>query len=424
MNHQNLGISEAVSALFERAERRTKDVFSEIDRIAEHNTAKVLQAFWEFQVSDLHFGSTTGYGYDDAGRDTLDRIFARVMGGEDAIVRHSIVSGTHALALCLYGLLRPGDTLLSAAGKPYDTLEEVIGISGDGRGSLREFGVEYRQTELTAEGTLDISAVLEQVDETVKVVWVQKSKGYGWRDSLSCEEIGRLCRAVKERYPNCVCAVDNCYGEFVEEEEPLSAGADLIAGSLIKNPGGGLAQGGAYVAGKKELVELASFRLTAPGIGRHEGATLGNNRLMYQGLFLAPHTVAQNLKTAALCAAVFEELGYAVHPGSTDKRYCTIQAIRFEEKQKLIRFCQGIQMGSPVDAAAVPEPWDMPGYRHQVIMAAGTFVQGATSELSADAPIKPPYIAYLQGGMTYEAAKIGLMKAVQKLQDESLLNRG
>ncbi len=421
MEYINLGISQEVTELFQRAEEKLQSKFSQIDKRAEKNTAKVLKAFWDHQVSDAHFGSSTGYGYDDLGRETLDEIFAQVMGGEDALVRHSIVSGTHALALCLYGLLRPGDVLLSAAGKPYDTLEEVIGISGDGRGSLKEFGVEYRQTDLTKEGKLDIDGVLNLMDEKVKVVWVQKSKGYGWRDSLSNQEIGQLCKAIKERYPDCICAVDNCYGEFVEEEEPLSVGADLIAGSLIKNPGGGLAPSGAYVAGKKELVELASFRLTAPGIGRHEGATLGNNRNLYQGLFLAPHTVAQNLKAAALCGGVFEELGFRVHPAAADERYCTIQAIRFEDEKKLISFCQGIQKGSPVDSFASPQPWDMPGYQHQVIMAAGTFVQGATSELSADAPIKEPYVAYIQGGMTYESAKIGLMKSVQNMKNEGLL---
>ncbi len=421
MEYRNLGISPQVVSLFEEAEGSLKQRFFEIEQTAEKNTAKVLKAFWDHHVSDSHFGSSTGYGYDDMGRETLDGIFAQVMGGEDALVRHSIVSGTHALALCLYGLLRPGDVLLSAAGKPYDTLEEVIGISGDQRGSLKEFGVEYRQAELTKEGKLDQKAVLSLMDERVKVVWLQKSKGYGWRDSLSNQEIGELCRAIKQEYPNCICAVDNCYGEFVEDKEPLEYGADLIAGSLIKNPGGGLAPSGAYVAGKRDLVELASFRLTAPGIGRHEGATLGNNRSLYQGLFLAPHTVAQNLKVAALCGAVFEQLGFQVHPGSLDSRYCIIQAIRFEDEKKLISFCQGIQKGSPVDSYAAPQPWDMPGYQHQVIMAAGTFVQGATSELSADAPIKEPYVAYLQGGMTYESGKIGLMKAVQNMMDETLL---
>lgn len=281
--------------------------------------------------------------------------------------------------------------------------------------------MEYRQAELTAEGKLDIPGVLAQMDDRVKVVWLQKSKGYGWRDSLSNQDIGRFCRAVKERFPKCICAVDNCYGEFVEEQEPLEVGADLIAGSLIKNPGGGLAPGGAYIAGKHSLVELASYRLTAPGIGRHEGATLGNNRSLYQGLFMAPHTVAQNLKTAALCGAVLEDLGFGVHPSFGAPRYCTIQAIRFEDEKKLISFCQGIQKGSPVDSFAAPQPWAMPGYQHRVIMAAGTFVQGATSELSADAPIKEPYIAYVQGGLTYETSKIGLMKAVQNMMDEALL---
>lgn len=410
-----IGISPEVSRLFTEAEQNLGEVFSRIDQTVQYNTARVLKAFWDHGVSEAHFGTSTGYGYDDLGRETLDRIFAQVFGGEDALVRHSLVSGTHALALCLYGLLRPGDTMLSAAGKPYDTLEEVIGISGDGRGSLRELGISYRQVELTPEGKLDIPGVLAQLDDSVKLVWVQKSKGYGWRDSLSCREIGRLCSAVKERKPDCICVVDNCYGEFVERQEPLHTGADLIAGSLIKNPGGGLAQGGGYLAGRADLIELASYRMTAPGIGRHEGATLGNNRSLYQGLFLAPHTVGQNLKSAVLCAAVMDRLGFGVHPGTHDQRYCTIQAIKFHQEEQLIRFCQGIQAGSPVDSFAQPQPWDMPGYQHQVIMAAGSFVQGATSELSADAPIKEPYVAYMQGGLTYEAAKIGLMKAVQEL---------
>ena len=406
-----------------QADKRIKKQLEQADTLAEINSAKVLSAFHKNQVSEAHFTSTTGYGYDDMGRETLERIYADIFCTEDALVRHSIVSGTHALALCLYGILRPGDTLLGATGKPYDTLEEVIGISGgEGGGSLKDFGILYRQGDLKTDGTPDLNGIVQSLDNTVKVVWIQKSKGYDWRNSLSSERIGEIVRLVKQKKPDCICVVDNCYGEFVEEREPTEHGADLAAGSLIKNPGGGIAPSGAYIVGRADLVELAACRLTAPGIGKHVGATLGHNKEMFQGIFMAPFTTCQNIKTAILCAAVFEELGFAVHPASDAARYCTIQAIRFAEEKKLVSFCQGIQKGAPVDAFVTPQPWDMPGYQHQVIMAAGTFVQGATSELSADAPIKEPYIAYMQGGLAYSYSKLGLMCAVQHMLDEKTIS--
>ena len=420
---ENLHLQPAVVDLVRQADKRIKKQLEQADTLAEINSAKVLSAFHKNQVSEAHFTSTTGYGYDDLGRETLERIYADIFCTEDALVRHSIVSGTHALALCLYGILRPGDTLLGATGKPYDTLEEVIGISGgEGGGSLKDFGILYRQVDLKTDGTPDLNGIVQSLDNTVKVVWIQKSKGYDWRNSLSSERIGEIVRLVKQKKPDCICVVDNCYGEFVEEREPTEHGADLAAGSLIKNPGGGIAPSGAYIVGRADLVELAACRLTAPGIGKHVGATLGHNKEMFQGIFMAPFTTCQNIKTAILCAAVFEELGFAVHPASDAARYCTIQAIRFAEEKKLVSFCQGIQKGAPVDAFVTPQPWDMPGYQHQVIMAAGTFVQGATSELSADAPIKEPYIAYMQGGLAYSYSKLGLMCAVQHMLDEKTIS--
>lgn len=413
---ERLGISPKTWALLQRAEEKTALRRREIEEIALENAVKVLAAFQDHGVSEAHFASTNGYGYDDLGRDTLEAIYADVFGGEDALVRHNIVSGTHALALCLYGLLRPGDVLLSATGKPYDTLEEVIGLRGENNGSLRDFGISYRQVELCPDGSLDIPGVLACLDERVKVVWLQKSKGYAWRNSLSVAQMEQLVRAVKERYPHCLCVVDNCYGEFVEQKEPLAAGVDLMAGSLIKNPGGGLAQSGAYVVGRKELVEQASYRLTAPGIGKHVGASLGHNRELFQGLYLAPHTTSQALQTAVLAAAALEELGFAVHPTWQEERFCTIQAVRFGQPDLLIGFCQGIQAGSPVDAHVRPEPWAMPGYEHPVIMAAGTFVQGATSELSADGPVCEPYIAYLQGGLSFAHSKLALGCALEAMK--------
>ena len=376
-----------------------------------------MKAFADNRVSDSHFVATTGYGYDDLGRDTLDRVYADIMGAEDTLVRHNFISGTHTISTALFAVLRPNDILVSITGKPYDTLEEVIGIQGEaGNGSLKDFGVKYVQIDLKHDGTPD----LEQIKFTlthmnVKAVTIQRSKGYGWRPTYSAKDIGALIEFVKEISPETICIVDNCYGEFVETEEPTAYGADLIAGSLIKNPGGGLAPTGGYIAGKQKYVELCAYRLTSVGIGKEAGASLGFNRQMYQGLFMAPHVVSQALKAAVLCSAVFEKLGFEVDPKPNEIRHDIIQSIKFGDPDKVTAFCQGIQKGSPVDSFVTPEPWDMPGYSSQVIMAAGAFVQGASIELSADAPIKPPYIAYMQGGLTYESAKLGIMVAADKM---------
>ena len=396
----NFGISDKTLKLVSEAEESIKEQFKHIENICEINQLRVMKAFADNRVSDSHFVATTGYGYDDLGRDTLDRVYADIMGAEDALVRHNFISGTHTISTALFAVLRPNDILVSITGKPYDTLEEVIGIQGEaGNGSLKDFGVKYVQIDLKHDGTPD----LEQIKFTlthmnVKAVTIQRSKGYGWRPTYSAKDIGALIEFVKEISPETICIVDNCYGEFVETEEPTAYGADLIAGSLIKNPGGGLAPTGGYIAGKQKYVELCAYRLTSVGIGKEAGASLGFNRQMYQGLFMAPHVVSQALKAAVLCSAVFEKLGFEVAPKPNEIRHDIIQSIKFGDPDKVTAFCQGIQKGAPVDSFVTPEPWDMPGYSSQVIMAAGAFVQGASIELSADAPIKPPYIAYMQGG--------------------------
>lgn len=413
----NFGISDKTLKLISEAEESIKEQFKHIENICEINQLRVMKAFADNRVSDSHFVATTGYGYDDLGRDTLDRVYADIMGAEDALVRHNFISGTHTISTALFAVLRPNDILVSITGKPYDTLEEVIGIQGEaGNGSLKDFGVKYVQIDLKHDGTPD----LEQIKFTlthmnVKAVTIQRSKGYGWRPTYSAKDIGALIEFVKEISPATICIVDNCYGEFVETEEPTAYGADLIAGSLIKNPGGGLAPTGGYIAGKKKYVELCAYRLTSVGIGKEAGASLGFNRQMYQGLFMAPHVVSQALKAAVLCSAVFEKLGFEVDPKPNEIRHDIIQSIKFGDPDKVTAFCQGIQKGAPVDSFVTPEPWDMPGYSSQVIMAAGAFVQGASIELSADAPIKPPYIAYMQGGLTYESAKLGIMVAADKM---------
>ena len=413
----NFGISDKTLKLVSEAEESIKEQFKHIENICEINQLRVMKAFADNRVSDSHFVATTGYGYDDLGRDTLDRVYADIMGAEDALVRHNFISGTHTISTALFAVLRPNDILVSITGKPYDTLEEVIGIQGEaGNGSLKDFGVKYVQIDLKHDGTPD----LEQIKFTlthmnVKAVTIQRSKGYGWRPTYSAKEIGALIEFVKEISPETICIVDNCYGEFVETEEPTAYGADLIAGSLIKNPGGGLAPTGGYIAGKQKYVELCAYRLTSVGIGKEAGASLGFNRQMYQGLFMAPHVVSQALKAAVLCSAVFEKLGFEVDPKPNEIRHDIIQSIKFGDPDKVTAFCQGIQKGAPVDSFVTPEPWDMPGYSSQVIMAAGAFVQGASIELSADAPIKPPYIAYMQGGLTYESAKLGIMVAADKM---------
>lgn len=413
----NFGISDKTLKLVSEAEESIKEQFKHIENICEINQLRVMKAFADNRVSDSHFVATTGYGYDDLGRDTLDRVYANIMGAEDALVRHNFISGTHTISTALFAALRPNDILVSITGKPYDTLEEVIGIQGEaGNGSLKDFGVKYVQIDLKHDGTPD----LEQIKFTlthmnVKAVTIQRSKGYGWRPTYSAKDIGALIEFVKEISPETICIVDNCYGEFVETEEPTAYGADLIAGSLIKNPGGGLAPTGGYIAGKQKYVELCAYRLTSVGIGKEAGASLGFNRQMYQGLFMAPHVVSQALKAAVLCSAVFEKLGFEVDPKPNEIRHDIIQSIKFGDPDKVTAFCQGIQKGAPVDSFVTPEPWDMPGYSSQVIMAAGAFVQGASIELSADAPIKPPYIAYMQGGLTYESAKLGIMVAADKM---------
>ena len=413
----NFGISDKTLKLVSEAEESIKEQFKHIENICEINQLRVMKAFADNRVSDSHFVATTGYGYDDLGRDTLDRVYADIMGAEDTLVCHNFISGTHTISTALFAVLRPNDILVSITGKPYDTLEEVIGIQGEaGNGSLKDFGVKYVQIDLKHDGTPD----LEQIKFTlthmnVKAVTIQRSKGYGWRPTYSAKDIGALIEFVKEISPETICIVDNCYGEFVETEEPTAYGADLIAGSLIKNPGGGLAPTGGYIAGKQKYVELCAYRLTSVGIGKEAGASLGFNRQMYQGLFMAPHVVSQALKAAVLCSAVFEKLGFEVDPKPNEIRHDIIQSIKFGDPDKVTAFCQGIQKGAPVDSFVTPEPWDMPGYSSQVIMAAGAFVQGASIELSADAPIKPPYIAYMQGGLTYESAKLGIMVAADKM---------
>ena len=402
--------------LVKEAEALLAPHFVRIDEIAERGTARVLDAFREARVDASMFASTDGYGYDDRGRDTLDKIYARVFGAEAAFVRHSILSGTHALTIGLFGLLRPGDTLLSITGKPYDTLDEVIGISGEaGRGSLADFGVKYKEVALLEGGDPDYEGIARALeDKTVKVAFVQRSKGYLDRRTLSVEEIGRLTETVRA-HSDAFVMVDNCYGEFVEDREPTAVGVDLMVGSLIKNPGGGMAESGGYLAGTRRAVDLCGYRYSAPGVGLEIGASLGQTKNMYKGLFYAPHTVKEALKTAHLAAYLFDALGFKTEPHWSEERHDIIQSVKCEEKELLIAFCRGIQYGSPVDAYVTCEPWDMPGYGDPVIMAAGTFTQGASLELSADGPIRPPYIAYFQGGLTYESGKIGVLSAAREV---------
>ncbi len=412
-NHP-LGLSPKVLDLAERAEADLQTIWKRIDEIAFQNTQKVLAAFQKYKVSDGCFAGTTGYGYDDKGRDVLDQIYAEVFRAEAALVRIGFVNGTHAITSALFGVLRPGDTLVSVTGAPYDTLLGVI--NGTGTGSLKEFGVQYSQVELLEDGSPDIPAILKAVaGESVKVVLISRSRGYSTRPSLQIKQIKILCEEIRKANSKAVILVDNCYGEFVELQEPIEVGADLIAGSLIKNPGGGIAPTGGYIAGRKDLVSLAAMRLTAPGIGGECGSTIGQNRLLYQGFFLAPHVVAQAVKTAVFTAKMMELLGYHTDPASDASRTDIVQTISFGERESVCRFCKGIQMGAPVDSFVTPEPWDMPGYDCQVIMAAGAFIQGASIELSCDAPMREPYLAYLQGGLTYESGKTGVLLAVQQL---------
>ncbi len=400
-------MNDKLAVLAAEAEKELAPLFAEIESTAFHNTRKVLDAFRKEKVDESCFASSTGYGYNDKGRETLDRVYADVFGTEAAIVRPHIVNGTHALTLGLFGLLRPGDTLLSVTGKPYDTLDEVIGLRGDGMGSLRDYGVNYRQTELDE----DFSDAL---DDSVKVVFIQRSKGYLDRRTLTVDEINKIADYVHANSKAFV-MVDNCYGEFVEKEEPR---ADLFAGSLIKNPGGGIAEVGGYLAGSAKAVELVSYRLTSPGVGGEVGASLGQNRNMFRGFFLAPHIVAQAVKTAHFAAYIFERLGFECSPSHDTPRADIIQTVKLGSPELLCAFCRGIQYGSPVDSYVTPEPWEMPGYDDKVIMAAGAFVQGSSIELSADGPLRAPYIAFMQGGLTYESGKIGILSAAEEVIGE------
>lgn len=411
-----MNFDEKLLALADEADEALRPRFEAIARVSRENTARVLSAFAAHRVDAACFGSTDGYGYDDRGRDTLDAVFAQVTGAEAAFVRHSIVSGTHALTIGLFGLLRPGDILLSAAGKPYDTLSEVIGLAGEaGNGSLADFGVSYRQIEMKEGKTLDLPALrafLESEEGArVKVVFIQRSKGYLLRRTLTVDEIGQAARLVKSIRPDAFLMVDNCYGEFTETVEPPAVGADLTVGSLIKNPGGGMAASGGYLAGTRRAVELASYRLTCPGIGLEEGASLSQNKNLFRGLFFAPHTVAEALKTAHFAAYIFEKLGCRVDPAYDESRSDIIQTVITGSREGLCAICRGIQAGSPVDAYVTPVPYAMPGYQDDVIMAAGAFVQGSSLELSADGPLRPPYTAYLQGGLTFESGRIGILSA-------------
>ena len=414
--------SKKIQDLALEAESALTAQYKHIDEVAFRNTQKVMEAFRNHRVSDACFQSTSGYGYDDRGREVLEEVWADVMGAEAAVVRHTIISGTHALSTGLFGILRPGDVMYSVAGKPYDTLEEVIGISGTpGNGSLKDFGVDYEQTDLKEDGTFNFAEIedkLRALGSRAKMVFVQRSKGYLNRKTLSVDEIGELVKFVKNINPETYVVVDNCYGEFVEDKEPTAVGADLIIGSLIKNPGGGMAETGGYLAGTRRAVELVSYRMTSVGIGAEAGATLGQNKSMFKGLFYAPHTVAQALKTAHLAAYMFEKLGYVVEPRWDEERHDIIQSVIMGTPEGLCAFCRGIQAGSPVDAYVTPEPWAMPGYGDQVIMAAGTFVQGSSIELSADGPLRAPYTAFFQGGLTYESGRIGILSAVQSVLGE------
>lgn len=417
--------SDKLLKLSKKADSALFEIFEDIDRIEFENLSRVMDAFSNHNVADAMFDSTSGYGYDDRGRDTLDKIWAEVMGAEAALVRHNIVSGTHALTIGLFGILRPGDIMFSIAGKPYDTLEEVIGISGNpGDGSLRDFGIDYMQADLNKDRSFDFDAIEKTLKENlgkVKMVFIQRSKGYLNRKTLTVDQIGEAVKFVKAISPETYVVIDNCYGEFVETREPTMVGADLIIGSLIKNPGGGMAESGGYFAGSAKAVELVSYRLTSPGVGGEVGASLGQNKNLYKGLFYAPHTVASAIKTAHFAAYIFEELGFKVEPKWSERRSDIIQTVITEDPEKLCAFCRGIQAGSPVNSFVTPVPWAMPGYSDEVIMAAGTFTQGSSIELSADGPLRPPYTAFFQGGLTYQSGKIGILSAAQSMLDAGLL---
>lgn len=413
-------ISDRIENTADKAMLLCKEQFDCIEDVTEYNQLKVQKAFIDNGISESHFISSTGYGYGDRGRETLDKVWAEVFGAEDALVRHNFTCGTHTLATALFGVLRPGDKMLCVTGTPYDTIHGVIGISGEGMGSLKDFGVEYNEVPLKDE-KVDFDAIEKAVDDTTTMVYIQRSRGYELRASLSVDEIGRVCSIVKKKNPNVIVMVDNCYGEFVEKKEPVQVGADLIAGSLIKNAGGGIATTGGYIAGRHDLVEKCAYRLTTPGLGKEVGATLGMNRELYMGLFFAPHTVGEALKSAVFISALFESFGYKVTPKYNEIRHDIVQCLGLENAESLVAFCQGIQSGSPIDSFVLPEPWDMPGYDSKVVMAAGAFTLGSSIELSADAPIREPYYAWIQGGLNFHSAKICAKLAAQQMEDKGLL---
>ena len=421
--YYNFDISEQVIRASERALEKAKCSFEEIDRITEQNQIKVLSAFTEFGISESHFAETTGYGYGDRGRETIDKLFAKCVGAEDSLVRHNFTCGTHTLAVALFGVLRPGDTMLSVTGTPYDTIHSVIGLTNEaGQGSLKDFGVNYMQVDLNEEGRPDMPRIEKVLKENdIKMVYIQRSRGYSLRPTLSVNEIKEIVE-LTHSCSNAMVMVDNCYGEFTEIIEPGDVGCDLFAGSLIKNAGGGLARTGGYIAGKSEFVELCSYRMTTPGLGREVGATLNQSRNLYMGLFNAPHVVGEALKAAAFTAALFKEFGFGVTPEINETRHDIIQAVKLEKEENLIAFCQGLQKGAPVDSTAVPEPWEMPGYDSKVIMSAGAFISGASIELSADAPLREPFAVWMQGGLNFHSAKLGIMLAAEEMNKRGLLD--
>ena len=413
-------IDEKIEKASEKALKKCREQFEIIDKIAEYNQLKVQSAFIEYGISESHFASSTGYGYGDRGRETLDKVWAKVFGAEDALVRHNFTCGTHTLATALFGVLRPGDKMLCVTGTPYDTIHNVIGISGSGMGSLKDFGVEYAEVPLKDE-RLDYEAIENAVDDSVTMVYIQRSRGYELRPSLLIDEIEKVVKIAKSKNPKVIVMVDNCYGEFVQTKEPTEVGADLIAGSLIKNAGGGIATTGGYIAGRSDLVEKCAYRLTTPGLGREVGATLGHNRELFMGLYYAPHTVGEALKSAVYISALFDSFGYDTTPAFDAERGDIVQSLGLENPESLVAFCQGVQSGSPIDSFLLPEPWDMPGYDSQVVMAAGAFTLGSSIELSADAPIREPYYAWIQGGLNFHSAKICAMLAAQKMLERGLL---
>ncbi len=423
MNTPFFDIPPALLEASDAAMASSKEAFDRIDSITEYNQQKVLSAFIDFHVSETHFVPTTGYGYGDRGRDTLDELFAKVMGTEDALVRHSIVSGTHAITIALFGVLRPNDVLLAATGAPYDTLLGVIGAGAHSDGSLADYGVGYKEVALVNDRP-DLEGIKQALrdEPRIKVVHIQRSRGYSLRPSLTVAEIGEIVKAVREVREDAIVFVDNCYGEFVEKTEPSAVGADLMAGSLIKNAGGGIAENGGYICGRRDLVEQCSYRMTTPGLGREVGASLGHNRSLYMGLFHAPHVVGEALKTAVFAAALFSSFGYEVSPTADEARADIIQAVKLGDAPALIAFCQGMQQGAPVDSFVVPEPWDMPGYDDQVIMAAGAFTAGASIELSADAPLREPFAAYMQGGLNFHSGKLGVLLAARSMYEKGFIS--